>query len=295
MKTVVTGSLGNISKPLATALVQKGHTVTVISSNHDREKDIEALGAKAILGSVEDGDFLTSVFTGADAVYTMVPPDFTAPGGPIAHYRIVGNAYERAIRHSGVKRVVHLSSWGAHLKKGTGVIVGSHYVEEALNELPDVAITYLRPCSFYNNLYHYIDMIKEAGFIGTNYGGDDKLVLVSPLDIAAAAVEEIEANTPGKKIRYVASDEHTCNEIAAVLGTAIGKPDLKWIIFTDTQTQAAMEQQGVPALIAEALVELNASIRSGAIREDYDLHQPVMGKVKLDDFAKEFAVAYHQK
>jgi len=292
MKIVITGSLGNISKPLATALMQKGHAVTIISSDPKKRAAIETLGATAAIGSLHNADFLVAAFTGADVVYTMVPPNF-AVADPIAYYQLIGNNYANAIKQSGIKRVVHLSSWGAHLDKGTGMIVGSHQVEKILDELTDVAITYLRPCSFYNNLYHYIPMIKAAGFMGTNYGGDDKVVLVSTRDIADAAVEELEVQNTGKKIRYIASDEHTCNEIASILGAAIGKPDLKWLTFTDEQTQAAMEQNGVPAHIAAKLVELNASIRSGAIRGDYDLHQPtVMGKVKLADFAKEFAAAF---
>jgi uncharacterized protein YbjT (DUF2867 family) len=60
MKVIVTGSLGNISKPLAKELVGKGHTVTVISSKPEKQKDIEALGAAAAIGSLEDVDFLVS-------------------------------------------------------------------------------------------------------------------------------------------------------------------------------------------------------------------------------------------
>jgi uncharacterized protein YbjT (DUF2867 family) len=295
MKIIVTGSLGNISKPLATALINKGHEVIVVSHNPEKKAAIEVLGATAAIGSVNNTDFLISIFMGADAVYSMVPPNF-ATTDPIAHYKIIGNSYVQAIRAAGVKRVVNLSSWGAHLEKGTGIIVGSYHVERIFDELGNTAITHLRACSFYNNLYHYTDMIKSAGFIGTNYGGDDKLVMVSPQDIAAAALEEIEAQATGKKIRYIASDEHTCSQVAYVLGAAIGKPDLKWLIFTGEQTQAAMEQNGVPATIAAQLVELNASIHTGKIREDYDLHRPaVMGKVKLEDFAKEFAMVYNRK
>ncbi len=43
MKVIVTGSLGNISKPLAIELVQKGHTVTIISSKPEKQIDIEDL------------------------------------------------------------------------------------------------------------------------------------------------------------------------------------------------------------------------------------------------------------
>lgn len=291
MNIVLTGSLGNIGRPLAQALVNKGHSVTVISSKQEKQRDIEALGAIAAIGSVLDIDFLTAVFSAANAVYTMNPPNFMA-SDPINYYKQVGNSYAKAIRQSGVKRIVHLSSWGAHLGKGTGFIVGSHDVEQILNELHGVAITYLRPASFYNNLYHYIGMIKSVGFIGTNFGGEDRLVMVSPKDIAAAAAEELD-QTSGIKIRYVASDERSCNDIATVLGEAIGKPDLKWITFSREEAQAAMKKNGMPAHIAEKMVELNASIHSGVIREDYDLNKPqVMGKIKLEDFAKEFAASF---
>jgi len=292
MKVIVTGSLGNISKPLAKELVGKGHTVTVISSKPEKQKDIEALGAVAAVGSLEDADFLASAFTGADAVFAMVPPNYTVPDVR-AYYQRLGNNYAQAIERSGVKHVVHLSSYGAHLDKGTGFILGAHDVEGILNELLDVAVAHLRPTYFYYNLYNFVDMIKGAGFIGSNYGGDDKIVMVDPSDIAAAAAEELETPATGRKVRYVASDEHTAGEIAHILGAAIGKPDLKWVTFTDEQTQGAMEEKGMPAHIAANFVELGASIHSGILQEDYELHKPTaMGVVKLEDFAKEFAAAF---
>ena len=292
MKVTVTGSLGNIGKPLAEELVQKGHTVTVISSKPEKQKDIEALGANAAIGSLSDVDFLVSSFTGADAVFAMVPPDFTEPD-QVEYYRRIGNNYAQAIQQSGVKRMVHLSSMGAHLDKGTGFILGSHHTEGILNELSDIAMTHLRPTYFYTNLYSFVDMIKELGFIGANYGGDDRIAMVHPRDIAATAASEIEAPATGFKVRYVASDERTANEAAQILGIAIRKPDLKWVTFTNEQMQDGLEKKGVPAHIAANFVELGTSIHSGALRQDYDLHKPIaMGNVKLEDFAKEFAAAF---
>jgi uncharacterized protein YbjT (DUF2867 family) len=46
MKIIVTGSLGNISKPLVEELVRKNHEVKVISSNPEKQKEIEKLNAK---------------------------------------------------------------------------------------------------------------------------------------------------------------------------------------------------------------------------------------------------------
>lgn len=292
MKIVVTGSLGNISKPLTHELVTNGHEVTVISSKQEKQKDIEVLGAKAAIGSVEDPAFLTAVFEGADAVYAMNPPDFTAPD-QIAYYQNVAETYAAAAKNSGIKHVVYLSSYGADLPEGNGIIRGSHIAESILNALTGIAVTCLRPGYFYYNLYHFLGMIKSQGIIGTNFGGDDKLVMVSPLDIASAAAEELTAQHPESKVRYIASDEKTCNEVAALIGQAIGKPDLQWLTFSDEQVTQFMLQQGRPPHITDLLVELGAAIHSGVLTRDYEKHKPVLGKTKLPEFIKEFAAAYH--
>ena len=59
MKITITGSLGNISKPLAKQLIGAGHQVTIISSKADKKAEIEALGATAAIGLVSDAAFLT--------------------------------------------------------------------------------------------------------------------------------------------------------------------------------------------------------------------------------------------
>lgn len=293
MKIIVTGSLGNISQPLATELVQKGHTVVVISSSPERQKDIEALGAAAAIGTLEDVDFLSATFTGADAVYCMIPPGLSEPDRLTYYSRIAGN-YAKAIQRSGVKRVILLSSYGAHLDKGTGIILGAHKAEVTLNGLPGIAVTHMRPTYFYYNLFSFIAMIKSAGVMTASYGGDDMIQLVSPIDIAAAIADELETPAAaGHKVRYVASDERTASEIAGVLGAAIGKPDLKWTVITNEQMRSSMESHGVPAVLATGLLEMYAGIHNGALAEDYYLHKPaVMGKVKLEDFAKEFVAAF---
>src|SRR6187402_2059338 len=161
MKVVITGSLGHIGRPLTLSLTQKGHQVIVISSNTERSEEIKALGAAPAIGVLEDVAFLTSTFTGADIVYCMVPPSYFYTGvEPIGYYRQIGSHYVQAIQRSGIKRVILLSSFGADLSKGTGFILGSHYVENMLNELSDVDIITIRPTSFFYNLMGFIDAIK---------------------------------------------------------------------------------------------------------------------------------------
>jgi uncharacterized protein YbjT (DUF2867 family) len=298
MKIIVTGSLGNISKPLAATLIAQGHSVTVISSNAERQQDIEALGATAAIGKLEDVDFLTAAFAGADAAYCMEPPTgfFDHAFDLMTHIDLVVRNYATAIKQSGIKHVVHLSSIGAHMSKGNGILAFHYHAEKILEQLPaDVSLVVLRPVGFYYNLLSFIPTIKTQGAIITNYGGDDKEPWVSPVDIAAVAAEEITTPFKGRKIRYVASDELSPNEVAGILGTAIGRPGLQWVAIGDEQMTGIMKGAGMNPRIAEGLVEMNASRRGGVLYEDYFRNRPVLGNVKLTDFAKNFAAAFNKE
>ena len=301
MNIVLTGSLGNIGKSLIPILVQKGHSVTVITSKEDRKKDIETIGAKAAVGSMKDANFLTKTFTGADIVYLMeawegIGSIFDEEVDFLAGFHLIGNNYKKAVLASGVKKIVHLSSVGAHSATGYGSLSAHHDVENILKQLPDeVAIKFMRPTGFYTNLFRSMPSIKEKGAIISNYGGDKKEPWVSPLDIATAIAEEMELPFEGRKVRYIASDEVSPNEIVKILGEAIGNPDLKWIEISDEQMLEGMLSMGVNTKIAKGMVEMQASQRTGLLFEDFYRNKPTFGKVKFTDFAKDFALAYNNQ
>ena len=293
MKYVITGGAGNISKPLTEQLLNAGHQVTVIGRNAEHLKDLTALGATAAIGSVEDVAFLTKTFTGASAVYTMAPPNYAAPD--LKAYIInIGKNYSEAIKASGVKYVVNLSSIGAHLPKGAGPVSALYYVEESLNSLKDVNVLHLRPGYFYFNLLGNIGMVKNANIIGANFGGgDSKIVMVNPPDIAPVAAEALlSLNFTGHTYKYIAGDEKTGAEVAKALGTAIGKSDLPWIKFSDDDAYNGMVQAGLPQEIAANYKDMGQVMNDGTMFEDYWKHRPTLSKTKLEDFAKVFASAY---
>jgi uncharacterized protein YbjT (DUF2867 family) len=300
MKIVLTGSLGNIGKPLAEQLVGQGHAVTVISSNATRLADIEALGANAAIGQMQDTAFLTSAFVGADIVYLMETMEaagdmFDTSVDFIGSITKIGNNYQAAIAASGVKNVIHLSSIGAHTDQGTGILLFHHNVEQSLRQLPEtVNIKFIRPVGFYINLFSFIQTIKTKGAIISNYGGDQKEPWVSPTDIAAVIAEEVELPFEGRTVRYVASDEVSPNEIAAALAEAIGKPDLEWRVISDEQLLNTWLGIGFNAQMAHGFVEMQAGQGSGKLYEDYYQNVPELGKVKLKDFALQFAAAYNE-
>ncbi len=292
MKYVITGSLGNISKPVTEQLVKAGNNVTVITSKQENAAAIESLGAKAAVGSVEDGDFIKKIFAGADAVYLMIPPKWSVTDW-LAYQQKVADNYVAAVKSNQVKNVVQLSSVGAHMRKGAGPVDGLGYLEEQLGKLENINVLMLRPSYFFNNLFGQASMVKSAGIFGANHGGEEKLVLVDTNEIAAIAGDALlNLNFTGHSIQYIANDERTTDEIAKVLGDAIGKPGTPWVVFSDEQSLQGMLDAGLPETIAQEYTQMGKSINSGLMEADYWKNKPSLGKMKLEDFAKAFAAMY---
>jgi NAD(P)H dehydrogenase (quinone) len=286
MKVIVTGSLGNVSQPLTETLVRHGHHVTVISSDPGKAAPIHDLGATAAIGSLADRDFLQHTLRGADALYAMFPFSFTEQDH-LAYQRQIATNYVLALQHTGVKRAVVLSGWAAEL-------VPAASVEDVFTPLTEVALTFLRPAYFHSNFFQSLVAIKQTGRLTATFGADDRLVLVSPKDIAAAAADELVAAVPSQ-IRYVGSEEMSCNEAAHVLGTAIGIPTLPWMIISPEQMLAEYERSGMPVTLAKSLVDMQATIHDGTALAKFRQANPVLSQVKLAEFAQEFAVAYQAR
>jgi uncharacterized protein YbjT (DUF2867 family) len=294
MKITITGSLGNISRRIVEILAAKGHEVTVVSHTTERKKDIEALHAKAAIGSVENPGFLAKAFDGADAVYTMVPPDFNTPDYKEFTLRVSRN-YAKAIVQAGVRHVVNLSSVGSPV---AGIKPLTEYcnMEENLDQLEGVHVLHLRPGMFYTNFYGSIGMIRQMGVIGNNFDETVNMVMTHPADIAEAASEALDKlSFSGKQVKYIVSDEKNGKQLTQILAEALGRPDLRWMHFTDEQLLGGLMQNGFSKHVAENyLVAMGVAIREGLLEKHYRKNQhEVFGKTGFGDFAKEFAYVYH--
>ena len=293
MHYLVTGGAGHISAPLVQHLLQAGHRVTVVGRNQEKLTALQQAGAETAIGSLEDRAFVEQILQGVDGAYLMIPPNF-ATNDWFGYQKAVADHFVHALRIANTPRVVFLSSVGAHMGKGAGPVDGLAYAEQQFSTLTDSTVTYLRPSYFMYNLLSMIPLIKQAGIIGSNFGGTEKpLVLTHTNDIARVAFEQlIQPNgTPGPL--YIGSDERTTAEIARVLGNAIGKAELAWVPFTDEQALGGMLQSGLPAQFAEGYVTMGKAIRDGEMEADYWKNRPAsLGTVKLEDFALEFQQAF---
>jgi NAD(P)H dehydrogenase (quinone) len=59
-------------------------------------------------------------------------------------------------------------------------------------------------------------------------------------------------------IRYIGSEETTCNEAAKIIGTAVGKPWLKWVLLSEKQMLQGLKMAKLPEKLAEFAKEFAA-------------------------------------
>jgi len=206
--------------------------VRAVGREAKRLKALVELGAEGCIGEMQDTPFLTQAFHGAEAVFTLIPPTANEPDFR-AYQNRIGESLAEAIEKSGVGFVVNLSSLGAHLPAKTGPIMGLRDHEERLNALKGVRSVHLRPTYFMENLLTGIPIIKGMGVMGSPLKPLLSLPMIATRDIAAAAAQILTSAPPkGGSVRELLGPrDYTLNEATAILGKAIGKPDLKYMQF----------------------------------------------------------------
>lgn len=286
---VLLGAHGNITSRAARALLEQRHPVRVIGRNPASLQPLHKLGAQLAIGDARDASFLTEAFAGAQAVYTMIPPDYGAPD-MLGAMSTVGSAIADAIARSGVRRVVNLSSVGAELPSGTGPIAGLHAQERRLDALPGLELLHLRPAYFMENHLHAIDVIAEAGIYPSLESPDVPVPMVATADIATVVVRELVRPGARGVLHLHAPQPHTFREVAAIIGTAIGQPTLPYVQVELDAGLAAMQQLGFSPDAANRMAEMARWISQGTHATPRDNAERM--PTKLEDFAPRFREAF---
>jgi uncharacterized protein YbjT (DUF2867 family) len=297
MKFVVTGSAGNVSKPLTELLLAAGHDVSVVSRNADNIAALVKQGANAAIGDMEDVAFLKDTLKGADGVYLMLPPMWNSQDQKQQSIEYAHN-FKAAIEATGVKNVVFLSSYGADRQTDAGPISGMGLAEDVLNTLGSgVNVLSLRTGYFYSNLLLSIDLIKKAGHMGNMFAiPHGRFTVVDPEDIARTAAAALATqNFKGHSYQYVISDITGTDEIAALIGKEIGIPGLKWEKFEKEDFRQVLLGYGFAKGAANDYVEMFDTLDKGLLFEHFFETKAPFGGTSIEAFAKRFAAIYKSR
>jgi uncharacterized protein YbjT (DUF2867 family) len=289
----IMGASGQTGGKIAQTLLQAGEKVRLISRSAGKLAAFGNAGAEIVIGDAADPAFLTSAFQGAAAVYTLVAADPTS-----ADYRAtqdqLGQAIAEAIRASGVKHVVALSSLGADHHGSMGVIAGLRAQEERLQQIPGLNVLLLRPASFYENFQSTLPLIKQEGICGDALAADVPMPMVATRDIATVAARALRARDwSGIAVRELLGPRDiTCAEIARILGARLGKPDLAYVQFSEADTISSLVGVGLSETFARLYVEMTRAMNAQQLQPRNGRTAENTTPTRFEDYADELARAY---
>ncbi len=187
---VVLGATGHTGSVIATSLLSKGEKVRVVGRDATRLQRFVRKGAEAFTANVSDAAALAKALTGARAAYLLLPPNITSPDYRADQER-ESDAIAKAVKESGLRYAVHLSSFGAGVPEGTGPIAGLHSSEQKLNALGGLNVLHVRAGYFMENTLTAINMIQAMGIFGHAVLPDLKLPMIATRDIGDYAAGRI--------------------------------------------------------------------------------------------------------
>jgi uncharacterized protein YbjT (DUF2867 family) len=264
---VILGASGNTGSVVAENLLAKGERVRALGRSKERLAKLAKYGAETLEGDAGDAAFLTRAFEGARAVYFMVPPDFKSEDYR-KHQAELVEAGAKAFEASRVHYAVVLSSFGADQESGTGPVAGLHDMEVRLGRIETLNALYLRPGYFMENVLPQINVIQNFGMTASPVRGNLPMPAIATEDIAAVAAERLlKLDFAGNQIRELHGERDLCyDEMTRILGSAIGKADLKYAQLPTEQFVAAIMQMGGSRNMGELIGEMAEALNDGRMR-----------------------------
>lgn len=263
-KIVILGATGTVGSKISEILLNEGHEVTLIARHTEKLEKYHSQGAEIIAGTITDVEMLTSAFKNADSAFVLLPDNVMAEDTRAYQRKVTGKLIE-AIENSGIKHIVNMSSLGAHMHEGNGIMGGTAEQEVRLNQLNGVNVLHIRSAYFMENFLRTIGLVKKMGFNGTAADGDHSIPMVATRDVAKIAAGHLaNLDFSGKSVHAVMGPrDYTYRELTSIIGKAIGNPDLPYVQLPVEQVKQTFLSNGFSADFVDNLIEMGTAIKTG--------------------------------
>ena len=266
MSLVITAPTGNIGKVLVTKLLDAGADLTLVARYPEKVDAAVRDRVKIAQGDLSDAAFMQTATVGADALFLLAPPNFTAPNARDYYQTLVQSA-ANAIRANEIAHVVVISS-GGHSKEGDdlGLIGLIFELENTLSET-GANVLYLRCGNFMENFLFQVDAIKSTGAFYDLYRPETLAPFVATRDIAAVAAEKL-LNRDWTGINSLAvqgAADVSFAEAAQILTEATGK-EIRHVQVPAEQVTQTYLSMGASPDMTEKFVKMFQAFDDGAYK-----------------------------
>ncbi len=265
---LVTGATGTVGSEVVSQLLAAGQQVRALV--RDPSTAARKLGDRAEIAVGDAGrpETLDAALDRVERMYLLLPM--------VPTLREWDAGLVAAAQRAGVRHIVKQSNMGAQSERAT-TMQRWHRAGEQLIESSGIAWTFVRPTGFMTNALGWAHMIKTQATVYTP-GGDGKLPVVDPRDIAAVAVAALtEPGHEGSAYDVTGPTALSAAEQIKTISDEIGKP-IAHVDIPESAARDGMLATGMPTEIVDALLEFMSDVRAGRSATVSDAVQRVTGR-----------------
>jgi uncharacterized protein YbjT (DUF2867 family) len=287
---VVLGATGQTGAATTNALMGRA-TVRVAVRSERKGAAWKERGAEvAIVEDMTDVDALTHAFEDVTGAYVLNPPDYTSDD-MFARAEQVASAIVEAARRAHLPKIVALSSIGSHLPRGTGNILTTHILEEALKRLPaEVAIGFVRAAGFMENWQALLPVAQQKGILPSFYTPLERAMpMVSTIDIGQACADSLMQEWQGTQVWELHGPHPLSpNEIAASFGRTL-KRDVQAVVIPESEWPSTLAQMGNSPSATKSYSEMLSAFNNGTLIFEEHGTKRLQGKTTIDEAVQSWA------
>ncbi|MFJ9933997.1 NAD(P)H-binding protein [Streptomyces virginiae] len=264
---VITAPTGNIGSRLLSLLVEaapaRGEEVRVVVRDPARLPGAVRGRVEVVTGSHGDAATVERAFTGADAVFWLVPPDVSLT--PEEAYSGFTRPAARAFAAHGVRHVVGVSALGrGTAQAGRAGLVTASLAMDDLIAGSGVAYRALASPSFFENLLEEADSIRENGVFTDTVAADRPAPLVAVADIAATAAGLLldRSWTGAGSVPVLGPQDLSPHDLARIMSEELGRP-VRYERQTLDELRSTMLGHGLSPAFVEGMVDMKRAKDEG--------------------------------
>ncbi len=227
MKVLVTGGTGVVGEGVIAALLERGHTVRLLTRHAGQDAVRWPRGVEAKNGDVSSSASMRGAANGCDAIVHVAGiEEETPPAATFEKVNVLGTRHVVAeAQRAKVQRLVYVSSLGAD----TGA---SDYHESKRRGEQSVRgctrpWVIVRPAAVYgpgdSNLSTILNMVRTLPAIPVIDGGDQRFQPIWYEDAGRAIARAVDADVAGRTLEIAGPDVSTMNDLLDRLEVLVGR------------------------------------------------------------------------
>ncbi|MFF2785617.1 NAD(P)H-binding protein [Streptomyces sp. NPDC058049] len=264
---VITAPTGNIGRRLLSLLVETapahGEELRVVVRDPARIPDAVRGRVEVVTGSHGDPATVERAFTGADAVFWLVPPDASLT--PEEAYSGFTRPAARAFAAHSVGHVVGVSALGRGTPQAgrAGLVTASLAMDDLIAD-SGVAYRALANPSFFENLLEEAGSIRENGVFTDTVAADRPAPVVAVADIAATAAGLLldRSWTGVGSVPVLGPQDLSPNDMARIMSEELGRP-VRYERESLDQMRSTMLACGLNEAFVEGMVDMKRAKDQG--------------------------------